>query len=106
MTRALLRLTARLASALALLGLVCGVPAAPWYFVGWPLPRTAPTTWDGWTRILTSSLPDKAVINLLAVALWIVWAAFTYSVAIELAAVRRGRIASRRPLISPLQAVA
>ncbi|WP_204012827.1 BTAD domain-containing putative transcriptional regulator [Virgisporangium aurantiacum] len=102
----MLRFTGRLASTVALLGILVGVPAGLCWFVGSPLPRTLPTTWDAWARILTSSIPDEAVINVLAIALWIVWAAFAYSVAVEIAAARRGKLATRRRLISPLQAVA
>ncbi len=104
--RGLVTLTTRLASALALLAIVAGIPIGLWRYVGWPLPRTVPTTWAGWEQILTSAFPDAAVVNLLAVALWIVWAAFTYSVCLELAAVRRGRAARRVGLISPMQALA
>ena len=81
--RATLRLAGRLGALVGLLALLAGVPAGLWHFVGWPLSRQVPTDWAGWERILTASFPDQAVINLLAVALWITWAAFAYSVWVE-----------------------
>jgi len=104
--RGIARQGGRLAAGIGLLTLLAGVPAGLWHFVGWPLPRTVPTTWDGWQHVLTGPFPDTAVVNLLAVALWLVWAAFGYSVALEVAAARRGGTARRRPVISPIQALA
>ena len=104
--RGIARLGGRLAAAVGLLTLLAGVPAGLWRFVGWPLPRTMPATWDGWQAVLTGEFPDTAVVNLLAVAVWIVWAAFGYSVVLEVAAARHGGTARRRPVISPIQAVA
>src|SRR6266545_2950514 len=104
--RGIARQGGRLAAGTGLLTLLAGVPAGLWHFVGWPLPRTVPTTWDGWQHVLTGPFPDTAVVNLLAVALWLVWAAFGYSVALEVAAARRGGTARRRPVISPIQALA
>src|SRR5437763_12890636 len=106
MVRSTLRLAVRLGALVGLLALLAGVPAALWHLVDWPLPRRVPTDWAGWERILTSSFPDEAVINLLAIALWIVWAAFACSVWVEW---RAARGAARRQLpkvFSPMQALA
>src|SRR5437763_6799750 len=90
MVRSTLRLAVRLGALVGLLALLAGVPAGLWHFVGWPLRRRVPTDWAGWERILTSRFPDAAVADLLAIALWIVWAAFAYSVWVEWRATRGG----------------
>jgi DNA-binding SARP family transcriptional activator len=90
MTGALLRAgLVRLVAALLLLAIVLGLPVALVQFVGWPLPRTAPTTdtLSGW---LTSPLSDTVILNALAVAAWLLWAAFLPAVATEIRAARRG----------------
>jgi DNA-binding SARP family transcriptional activator/nucleoid-associated protein YgaU len=96
----------RVASLLATLALLAGLPAALALIVGWPLPRRLPADWAGWENILTGGFPDTAVINLLACALWLVWAAFCYSLIGEIAATRRGRPARHVRALSPLQALA
>ncbi|MFB9443032.1 BTAD domain-containing putative transcriptional regulator [Dactylosporangium vinaceum] len=106
LTHRLGRAVIQLASALALLALVAGLPIALTGFVGWPLPSTVPTDWAGWSALLTGGFPDTAVINLLAVALWLAWAAFCYSLIGEVVAVRRGRPARHVRVISPMQALA
>ncbi len=100
------RLAGRLAALAGLLAILAGVPAGLWHFVGWPLPRRVPTDWAGWERILTSPFPDAAVINLLAIALWIVWAAFGYSVWVEWRAARGGARRQLPGMFSPVQALA
>ena len=100
------RTLVRAVSLLTTLTLIGGVPAALAGFVGWPLPRRLPTGWAGWAHVLTGGFPDQAVINLLAVALWLVWAAFCYSLAGELAAARKGRVPRSVRGISPLQSLA
>jgi len=102
----MLRLVGRLGALVGLLALLAGVPAGLWHFVGWPLPRRVPTDWAGWERILTSSFPDAAVENLLAIALWIVWAAFAYSVWVEWRAARSGVHRQLPKVFSPMQALA
>jgi DNA-binding SARP family transcriptional activator len=104
--RLIIRLAGRLGALVALLALLAGVPAGLWHFVGWPLPRRVPTDWAGWERILTSRFPDEAVANLLAVALWLVWAAFAYSVWVEWRAARGAQRRQLPTVFSPMQALA
>jgi len=99
------RVTWQLLCAVSLLAVLAGVPAGLAAYVGWPLPHTVPAQ-DEFATLLTSPVSDTAIVNLLAVALWIVWAAFTYSVAVELLAALQGRQAPRLRLISPMQAAA
>ncbi|MEV6930862.1 BTAD domain-containing putative transcriptional regulator [Dactylosporangium sp. NPDC051485] len=100
------RTIVRATSALTLLALLGGLPTALVTFAGWPLPRSLPTDWAGWSAILTGGFPDTAVVNLLTIALWLVWAAFCYSLLGELVAARRGRPARTIRVISPMQALA
>jgi len=100
------RVAVRAGSLLAALAMTVGVPTGLAAFVGWPLPRSVPIDWAGWMVVLSTEIPDAAVAHLLAAALWIVWAAFCYSLAVEAVAALRGRPAPRIRLISPLQAAA
>ncbi|WP_304519587.1 BTAD domain-containing putative transcriptional regulator [Actinoplanes aureus] len=100
------RLLIRAASLLTTLALLAGLPAALAAVVGWPLPRRLPNNVAGWEAVLTGGFPDQAVINLLACALWLVWAAFCYSLIGEIAAARRGRPVRRVRALSPVQALA
>lgn len=76
-----------LLGAAALLVLVVGIPAALIAFVGYPLPRTAPT--QAW---LTETVTATLIINILACLVWLVWAHFTVCLLTEWRAVRRGRL--------------
>lgn len=75
---------------LALLGmllLVVGVPAALVYFVGNPLPTSAPSM--SW---LTAPITSDALINIVAVLVWFVWAHFVVCLLTEWRAARAGRL--------------
>jgi DNA-binding SARP family transcriptional activator len=89
MTGALRRGIVRLVAAVLLLAITIGLPVALVEFVGWPLPRTVPTGdhLRGW---LTSPLSDTVILNVLAVAAWLLWAAFVPAVAVEVRAARLG----------------
>ncbi len=85
----LVRHLVRATAALALLGVVVGLPVALVIFVGWPLPPALPTAEQlgGW---LTSPLSDNVIVDGLAVAAWMLWAAFLPAVISEARAARRG----------------
>ena len=72
---------------LGLLVLVVGVPVALVYFVGNPLPTSAPTR--DW---LTADITVTAIIKVIAVLVWIVWAHFVVCILTEWRAVRAGRV--------------
>jgi hypothetical protein len=86
----LARVVTRLTAAIALAGLLAAVPWALVTFVGWPLPRQLPTSLGDLQRPLTMPVADEVVIGLLAVAAWILWAAFAISLTAEAAARLRG----------------
>ncbi|MEU4217178.1 BTAD domain-containing putative transcriptional regulator [Actinoplanes sp. NPDC026623] len=100
------RFAVRAGSGLVLLAVVAGIPAGLTVFIGWPLPHDLPASWNEIAAIVTGGFPDTAVVGLLAVALWLVWAAFVHALTVEVAATRRGQPARRIRLISPMQALA
>ena len=102
---ALASLLNRLLKAGLLLALLAGVPYGLLTQIGSPLPDAPPTLTDV-ERLLTTPVSDTLVLDLLAVAVWILWAAFAASVLVETSAAIRGVPAPRLPVVSPLQAVA
>ena len=106
-TTALGRATTRLAAALTLLGLLAGVPAFLGLAFGWPLPTAIPTTGDGWQRLLTDPIPDTAILRLLAIAAWLLWAAFARALWVEARDAWRGvKTPHRLPGFHPLRTLA
>jgi DNA-binding SARP family transcriptional activator len=95
----------RLLKLVLLLGLLAGIPAGLITQIGWPLPRQLPTL-DTLKHALTAPVSDTAVLDLLAVALWILWAAFVASLLVEIAAAVAGTPAPRIPGLSPMQPLA
>ncbi|HEX8629217.1 MAG TPA: hypothetical protein VF755_13720, partial [Catenuloplanes sp.] len=103
---ALGRAITRLGSASSLLALTVGVPYALTVYIGWPLPRTVPTTWADVQQVLTTDVTDTLVVNLLAVALWLLWVVFTASVLAEILAGLRGVDVPRLRGLAPVQGLA
>ncbi|MEU8284223.1 BTAD domain-containing putative transcriptional regulator [Micromonospora sp. NPDC048905] len=89
-TAALGRLLTRLASATALLSITVGIPYGLAAHIGWPLPRAVPRDTAGWQAWLTAGFTDTMAVNLLAIALWLLWAVFTASLLAEAIAGIRG----------------
>jgi DNA-binding SARP family transcriptional activator len=105
----LTRLTAgaagRLVKAAMLLVLLAGIPYGLLTQIGSPLPRHLPTT-DQISHVLTGPVSDTLVLDLLAVALWVLWAPFTVSFVVEVVAAVRGVPRPRLGPIAPLQTLA
>lgn len=97
--------TVRLAKLTLLTALVAGIPYGLLTQIGSPIPRQMPAP-DEIARLLTTPVSETLVLTLLAGALWILWAAFTISVAAELVAAIRGIPAPRLPTVAPIQALA
>ncbi|WP_131103258.1 LysM peptidoglycan-binding domain-containing protein [Ornithinimicrobium sufpigmenti] len=74
-------------SLLGILLLVVGVPAALVLLVGNPLPTSAPST--SW---LTAPVTSDALISIVAVLVWLVWAHFVVCLVAEWRAARAGRL--------------
>ena len=98
-------LLARLLKLVLLLGLLAGIPTGLISQIGWPLPRQLPTL-DAAKHALTAPVSDTAVLDLLAVALWILWAAFCVSLLVEIGAALTGTPTPRIPGLSPMQPLA
>ncbi|MCF3125380.1 hypothetical protein IPZ68_37655 [Streptomyces arenae] len=69
----------------ALAVLLVGVPGALAYFVGWPLPSSAPSL--SW---LQQEITVGTFINVLTVVVWFAWAQFTACVLVEMKAALSG----------------
>ena len=89
---ALARFTAtavvRLVKISLLAALLAGIPYGLLTQIGSPLPTRWPTS-DQLGHVLTGPVSDTLVLNVLAVALWVLWAAFTFSFAVEVVAANR-----------------
>lgn len=86
----------------ALAMLLVGVPGALAYFVGWPLPRSAPSS-----DMLRQDISTDVFIKVLAVAVWFAWAQFAACVLVEAkAAVSGVGVPGRVPGSGPSQLLA
>ena len=92
----------RALSALALVGLVVGVPVLLWLLAGSdPFPTSLPTK-----ETLTGQLTFTTLLNVLLFVVWLAWVFFVVCVAVEIAAARRGGLAQPVPLGGPVQKLA
>jgi DNA-binding SARP family transcriptional activator len=98
-------LLARLLKLVLLLGLLAGIPTGLITQIGWPLPRQLPTL-EAARHTLTAPVSDTAVLDLLATALWILWAAFVVSLLVEIGAALTGTPTPRIPGLAPVQPLA
>ena len=99
------RVLTGLGALVVLAALVGGVPWALWHFIGWPLPHTTPSLSGIGHDLSQRGIPDKGLVDALAVVVWIVWAVLAVSVIAETVATARGSRASRLPLAGLFQPV-
>ena len=93
-------------SALVLLAaLVAGIPWALWHFVGWPLPHHVPSAAQVGRALNRQGIPDQALVDALAVVVWITWATLVASIAVEIPAALSGHHAPRLPVAGVFQPV-
>jgi len=86
-----------------LVALMVGIPYALWHFVGWPLPHQIPS-WPGFAHDLGQrGIPDRTLVDALAVAVWLTWAVLMTSLVAEVPAAIGGRSARRFPLARAFQ---
>ena len=98
------RLIKGLAALVALAAAVGGIPWMLLHYGHWPI-TSLPTM--AWVRHLNDRfVSDRTIVSVLTVAVWLVWAAFAYSVIIELAAALRGAKAPHISLAGPIQSMA
>ncbi len=88
-----------------LVALVGGVPWALWHFIGWPLPHHVPSVGQVGHALNQRGIPDQALVDALAVVVWITWAVLVASIAVEIPAALSGRHAPRLPLAGIFQPV-
>ena len=79
-----------LVAAAVLVGLVAVVPILLVGFVGWPLPTNVPALGSMLDEIERRGISDGTLVKAIALVVWMAWARFSLSIAIEvIAAVRR-----------------
>lgn len=93
------------ASLLATLALLVGVPLLLVMRVGWPLPTSIPSL-DALEQAARSGISDQVVVNTLAVIAWIAWAQLTLALIVESVAVARGGPAIHLPVLPGFQVTA
>ncbi len=86
-----------------LVALVAGIPWALWHFVGWPLPHHVPSVGQVGHALNQRGIPDQALVDALAVVVWITWVTLVASIAVEIPAALSGRHAPRLPLTGIFQ---
>ena len=95
---------ARGLGALVLLAVLVGaVPWALWHFVGWPLPHHVPSASQIGRALNRQGIPDQALVDALAMVVWITWGALVVSLAVEVPAALSGRHAPRLPVAGVFQ---
>ena len=99
------RVLTGLGALVVLAALVGGVPWALWHFIGWPLPHATPSLSGIGHDLSQRGIPDKGLVDALAVVVWIVWAVLAVSVIAETVATARGSRASRLPLAGLFQPI-
>ncbi|HET9690074.1 MAG TPA: LysM peptidoglycan-binding domain-containing protein, partial [Acidimicrobiales bacterium] len=105
MTRTL-RIAKGVCALAALVALVGGIPFALWYFVGWPLPHHVPSAAAIGRALDRQGIPAQALVDALAVVVWLAWASLVASVAVEIPAAVAGRHARRLPVAGIFQPTA
>ncbi|MEU7894234.1 LysM peptidoglycan-binding domain-containing protein [Nonomuraea sp. NPDC049152] len=93
-----------LLAGVVLIGIEGGVPYMLVRFAGLPIPRGVPS-WTAIERLLLNPIPDQLLLSVLAVPLWLLWAAFSVALIVEITALARG-VELHVPLLGPLQAMA
>lgn len=92
-----------LVALVALTALLAGVPYALVRFVGWPLPRRVPS-WHQFTSALGQhGISDTALIDVLAIVLWVAWAMLTLAVFVEALTMAHSRERTRVVIAGHLQ---
>jgi DNA-binding SARP family transcriptional activator len=85
----LFRILTRATAGLLLTAVIVGLPVVLVHYVGWPLPTSVPDV-EQLTGWLHTPVTDTVIINLLAIAAWLLWAAFIHAIGHELYDTWRG----------------
>lgn len=106
MSRRVLQIAKGVASLAALVVLLGGIPWALCHFVGWPLPHHVPTAGQVGRALDRQGIPAQALIDALAVVVWLAWASLLASVVAEIPGALIGRQARRLPVAGIFQPTA
>jgi len=101
-TRRIKDLAKGLLALAGLLAVLIGPPVALARFVGWPLPVAVPSL-DELTTAARSGIDDMVVVKVLAVLAWLCWVQIALAAVVEIAALAKGRVARRAPVLAGLQ---
>lgn len=93
------------ASLVATIALLAGVPLLLITWVGWPLPTSIPSV-DAIDVAARSGISDQVVVNTLAVIAWVAWAQLALALIVETVALARGRPAIHLPVLPGFQVTA
>jgi len=99
------RIAATFMSLAALVVLIAGVPYLLWQLGGWPFPTSVPTV-DAIRDALSRPIPDTVIVDVLAIAAWVGWLLFCWSLLTEALAQLRGVALRRARLTSPFHGIA
>lgn len=98
------RMMRLVAGAVAVIAVLCGLPAVLAAAAGWPLPTYVPVPADVVLAIEQGNIPSSFVLKALALVGWLVWAQFAWAVLwevfVNLRRVSRGGVATPAPLVS------
>ena len=83
--------------------LVAAVPWALWHYIGWPLPHHLPSFTELTTALDRHGIANTTLLKALACVVWVAWAVFLLSIAVEFYAALRGRAARRVGVARPFQ---
>ncbi|MDA8283439.1 MAG: peptidoglycan-binding protein, partial [Actinomycetota bacterium] len=103
MTQRLRHVATGFAALVALAGLLGAIPWALWHFVGWPLPHHVPSAAEVGRALEHRGIPAQALVDALAVVVWLAWASLAASVAAELTAGLAGHRSRRLPVAGVFQ---
>ena len=103
MSGRLTRIAEGLGALALLVALVAGIPCALVHFVGWPLPHHLPSAAAVGRALDRHGIPAEALVDALAVVVWLTWATLVASLAVEIPAALSGRRAARLPVAAVFQ---
>lgn len=101
--RRLAHLVKGLGALVVLVGVVGAIPWALWHFVGWPLPHHVPSATQVSRALNHQGIPDRTLVDALAVLVWITWGVLVASIAVEIPAALAGKHPPRLPVAGVFQ---
>jgi hypothetical protein len=94
---------AGVAAFIGLVGVLVALPVGLAWSIGWPLPHRIPSPDTVATALRYGQIAPSTFVRVLAVTLWLIWAATVVSLGIEIVAVVRGTVARTVPGLGAFQ---